>query len=663
MQRTPPPTKKTSKNTERPPPPPPSNPLGTPRLARPDPLARRRLADTAGNQPPLTASRTRGGAEAAPPGEGPPTEEGLTPEQQAAQEQEAAAEAAASAQAAGAAEKEPGVKTPKNSTTHDSDGDDDSPGKPDPPPFRRDNIFGAMSETVNIPTSDHDGDGVAVEVAEGRTEEFQGILSRRSYQARNLKRTSEDADKIYEKDDASTEDLLMLRDLLQTMNMCVANIEKYNAALLMLISQSRTNNKKFIDWSFRAVNSAIQQSRNIQVLLKQEDIEFRDESKGALPKVKLEKADNTLDATTIVEEGGGGGSKSDPTKMPKRDVLATIKFTGKPGADFRDFKENCIEIFGSNTYSYVTKFWCLKQVLPEKLQTQLAGYKKTQEGYSNFWTDLEESYGSNTAIKLEYLQKLKTLPEVTEQNGKISLSKLELHYTQVKACIRNLESVGMTGKRHHGSWCGEMSAKLPMSMSRVWAKKYAELEKDDAKDPVAEYMTFIKAELDGLRTVVTNYKVTTQTTTKSNSKPKASTEQTYYTSERGRGQNRGGSRGRGGRGRGGHSQGPSRSASGPTSSDNTPFVSKQPDFCYLCSKGQEKQKHHPHHCTKPDRAKGYVRVYEANACTACGNIGHHQDTCRTKKECPEEGCTYFHMKPLHQCTFMKHADWAAGKSK
>jgi len=204
-----------------------------------------------------------------------------------------------------------------------------------------------------------------------------------------------------------------------------------------------------------------------------------------------------------------------------------------------------------------------------------------------------------------------------------------------------------------------------MSLSRVWAKKYTELESDDTKDPVAEYMTFIKTELDGLRTVVTNYKVTTQTSTKSNnsSKPKASTEQTYYTSDRGRGQSRGGSRGRGGRGRGGHSQGPTRSTSGPTSSGNTAVVSKQPDFCYLCNKGQEKQKHHPHHCTNPDRARGYVRVYEADACTACGNIGHHQDTCKTKKECPEEGCTYFHMKPLHQCTFVKHADWVAGKSK
>ena len=52
---------------------------------------------------------------------------------------------------------------------------------------------------------------------------------------------------IYAQDEATTEDLLMLRDLLQTMNMYVANIEKYNAALLELISQSRANTMKFID--------------------------------------------------------------------------------------------------------------------------------------------------------------------------------------------------------------------------------------------------------------------------------------------------------------------------------------------------------------------------------------------------------------------------------
>ena len=155
------------------------------------------------------------------------------------------------------------------------------------------------------------------------------------------------------------------------------------------------------------------------------------------------------------------------------------------------------------------------------------------------------------------------------------------------------------------------------------------------------------------------------TANKTGTKPKATTskEQTYFTSERGRGQGRGGFRGRGGRGRGGQQQGATRSASAPQGSGNTAFVSKQPDFCYLCSKGQEKQKHHPHHCTKPDRAKGYARTYEADACTACGNIGHHMETCKTKKECPEDGCKFFHMKPLHHCTFLRHTDWVANKSK
>ena len=664
VDRTPPVKRQPTSSTPARPPPPPAGTSPARQPRPPAPLEQRRLFDSAGVPPGLQDSRLRSGrglGEAEQPG-GASALDTATDEEPGSEE--AAAAAAALLQAA-AADAEKVVPTPKNSTTYNSDEDQESAAKPSKPAFKKTTLPAAiMSDKIDIPDTEPDGKGLTVEVPQGTSEEFSGLLSRRNYQSRNLFKVCQDADNIYQQEEISTEDLLMLKDLLQQMNMHTEGVERYNAALLDLISQSKSNTKKFLDWSFRSLNQAAQQSRGIQVLLKQEDIEFEDKSKSALPKIKLEKTDNTLDATAIQKDDKD--TKADSTKMPKKDILETIKFTGKAGADYREFRENCNNIFGGTTYSYVTKFWCLKQVLPEKFHAQLAGYKKTAEGYGSFWTDMEESYGSNTAVKLEYQQKLKTLPEVTEQNGKISLIKLEQHYSQAKACIRNLESVGMTGKRNHATWCGEMSAKLPMSISRVWAKKYAEFDRDDSKDPVAEYLTFIKAELDGLRTVVTNYKVTTQTAAKTGTKPKTPPkEQTYFTSDRGRGQGRGGSRGRGGRGRGGKSQGPTRSASGTPGTGNagTTVVSKQPDFCYLCSKGQEKQKHHPHHCTQPDRARGYARTYEANACTACGNIGHHMETCRTKKECPEEGCSYFHMKPLHYCTFLKHTDWVANKSK
>ena len=493
-----------------------------------------------------------------------------------------------------------------------------------------------------------DNSTIEVEVQAEELQNFTVISAQRTERLSNAKELMKRIRTIVTKDEPTATDLAILQDKAQDLEREKQMVLKFNSAMVDCLDDSGEYDDMFLDWSHEIITNIDQWLRRSMQLLRRNGRELKD-----IP------LNTTLADVTVTEKGAvkesqvTTSSKPAQDKLPRKDVLESIKFLGT-NRDYHRWKTDALNLFGESTdYTYVSRFWCLKQCVPEKMVAMVASYESTQAGFTKFWADMEESYGSRADQKAQLVRELENLPSVPENNGRVSCPKLEEYYIKARKIIRELAVIGETGSANYRDWKPILNSKLPQKFAAEWNEKYEEIKKDkesdvtDDTDPIDEQLVFVKAKLDILRTTVTEYKTMESRLkpSQSNKNQKAKPEQNYAVSTRAqtKAKNSGGTGGFG----------------NPT---GKAVVSKNPEFCYLCNKGNKKESHHPKHCKKPEK-DSYARLYKASACSSCGNIGHTPKFCKNSHECnATDDCKFKHMAVLHNIKWLSYNDYKSNNS-
>ena len=333
--------------------------------------------------------------------------------------------------------------------------------------------------------------------------------------------------------------------------------------------------------------------------------------------------------------------------QPRKHELDRMKWDGSKQT-YANFKRLANQVLGPPHYTYLTRFTCLKEVLPDKQAKVMEAYPYDAKGYLDFWSYLDRTFQQKPENVSYWLNKLNYLKTVEESNGRVSLPQLEVFYTSLKLIISKLEENGRFGKDNHEEWKATITSKLPQSYSVVWNKKYKKivLEDDPTVDPIQEQLKFLEEELDILRISVSDFNMrktfNSDHNKKSKEKDKSKQEQSYATVTTGEG------------------KGKKKKKKGARGFGNEEYKSTAPSSCMLCD--ESNKKHHPKDCKKPAK-DAWSRLYAQKACGGCGNVGHGIYNCQSKTKCTKEGCTWHHLVNLHDIPFLKKKDWAAKQKK
>ena len=328
--------------------------------------------------------------------------------------------------------------------------------------------------------------------------------------------------------------------------------------------------------------------------------------------------------------------------QPKKYELERLKWDGSKQT-YSNFKKMATQVFGPKHYTYLTRFTCLREVLPDKQAKVLDSYPYDINGYNDFWSYLDRMFGQKTENVTYWLNKFNYLKPVEENNGRISLAQLETFYTSLKLIIAKLAENGKYGKDNHEEWKTTITAKLPQSIAMRWTREYQQIVAagDPRVDPIQRQLQFLEEEVNTLRIIVTDFNMRKSYNTdqkKAKDKEKAKQEQSYATIE-------GGNKGKKKKG---------------SAKSNEEYKSTAPPQCMLCD--ESNKKHHPKDCKKPAK-DAWSRLYAHKACGGCGNLGHGIYNCQSKSKCTKEGCTWQHLCNLHDIPFLKKKEWALKQKK
>lgn len=387
-------------------------------------------------------------------------------------------------------------------------------------------------------------------------------------------------------------------------------------------------------------------------LLRKGKVEINEDLNTTWPDATLGDEGNiVVGSKTKASTGRSTTVMTDPSKMPRNEHLEDIKFNGKKH-DYTRFKLQAKNLFGdSQLYTYVTKFKCLEKVLPDNLKRLAQSQLPTEEGYNQFWQDMDQSFG-DTRDTINYWQaQLKTLPtiQMVPTTGGVSVGKLESYYSSAKLIIRKLAEAGAHGndQHYHMQWMPKLTAHLPPLITVEWWGKYEAMKDDKTKNPIDEYFSYIKTRwLDNSRYAAQAYQQLqnelpqkpAKNGNSNNAKP-VKYEQGFTT--------------------GTQNQKPVKPAD---------YASTPAKHCYLCIPSGTSTdppppayKHEPKHCKNAPKEDAYARCYKAKGCVACGNHGHIMYHCQNRKKCDIENCEWEHMKSLHNCKYLSYANFRQKK--
>ena len=342
--------------------------------------------------------------------------------------------------------------------------------------------------------------------------------------------------------------------------------------------------------------------------------------------------------------------------------LELIKFKGNL-EDFSRYKSAAQDLFGrydSSLISYIRKFSYLKQTLPDKDQKRLLGYQQSEDGYNNFWADLEISYGSKSDAVFYWKRKLASIHKVaTSGDGKIKLFSFRTHYEEAKIVLRHLNEHGKNGKQNHEEYLPLLTGKLDQGTAIEWGFHYVRENLKNSKEDVLQlYLDWIKAKLDVMTISNNDFKIANplanQKASTSNGNgagkkievnktsvvPSVEVNKTVASGASGRG--------------GSKNSRPSGGA--PKVIKNVeckkcPFHLNKPHVLTQCPDfGNPKELWHKFYAYK-----------DGPICQCCLRCGHLASKCPTKKACGKNGCKRAHHQKLHKAcedeNFLKFADW------
>ena len=492
------------------------------------------------------------------------------------------------------------------------------------------------TQIIQLVEKNEDGERVEynLEIDSDDKDKMNSLVS--TYEAKNEEGNYflQSARDVMAKAPMSNADYMTLKDKLTTLELLKRSQEKIVAAIGTLIAT--TSLEEFIKFSLlSSTRYEIVMRKGYQLLkLKNFDI-------SSIP-LNTTWADTTLDATGQIQVTTPKTSATaDSTKRPRKEDLESIKFQGTKH-DYQRYKESAFDLFGnSKVYTWITKFNCLKATLPDNMKGRVESYFMTEDGFSEFWTDMDQSFGQKKDTIAYWQRQMEALAPVPINNSMVSLPKLEEFYDKTKKIVRKLTEAGAEGSKWHITWNTTLSAKLPQVMAVKWRPLYNNIKDTPGTDPIMEFLRFVKKELDILRDVVTDFKLAQHTNPQKTKKKDSQKQEQNYAVSTGQ---------------------PNKKQK---AKDNKPkeYKSQNPPYCYLClpqgasTDPVDKQyKHHPKDCKTP-KEDAYNRVYKMKACSSCGNLQHTYSTCQKRKKCPEQGCNFEHMKSLHSAKYVSFQDF------
>ena len=535
-----------------------------------------------------------------------------------------------------------------------SDPEDNSP----PPSSTSENDQGdlldeeAIMDNQKAVTIRGQQDPVNVNILDGKGDLWDRLMVQRSAGDFITSGSAQEISRVYALiPNVPRNDAHKIATILSSFNVQYNNIRKVDAGLKELLAdeQSYRTFRKFSTDKLMDMEDTIDKGQRIL-----QSSEIKDTGDPSLdetlkvisPKVTIDDTSGAVNMASTTRSSARSRRDSDGEgrsyDQPKKYELERLKWNGSKQT-YSNFKKLATQVLGPVHYTYLTRFSCLKEVLPDSQIKVMESYAHDARGYQAFWDYLDRTFEQKTENVNYWLNKLNHLKGVEENNGRISLSQLENFFTSLKLIISKLEENGKYGKDNHEEWKTTIGAKLPQSISMAWQKKYKKLvnEADPLVDPIQKQLEFLEEEVDYLRVVVTDFNMrksyNTDQSKKAKDKEKAKQEQTYATVTT-----------EGGKGKKKKKKGAKKG--------NEEYKSTAPASCMLCD--DPNKKHHPKDCKKPAK-DAWSRLYTHKACGGCGNIGHGIYSCQSKTKCTKDGCTWHHMVNLHDIPFVKKKEWTA----
>ena len=176
-------------------------------------------------------------------------------------------------------------------------------------------------------------------------------------------------------------------------------------------------------------------------------------------------------------QGGRGEAK-----LPK---LSLPVFTGdiKKWTEFHDLFQAMVHKL---SVPDITKFSYLKSVLGGEAKAAIEGLALTASNYATALELLEERFGRKEQITFAHIQDL--LAVTVPDNP--SVSELWAVYNEIKAHIRSLEALGISGEQYGVLLTPIILTRLPADLRMEWARGGAGKEADQA-----HLMTFLQEEI------------------------------------------------------------------------------------------------------------------------------------------------------------------------
>lgn len=482
------------------------------------------------------------------------------------------------------------------------------------------------------------GDDLTVTLKPGKMEDFKKNSALYNTAVRRITNETQEARLVYEKPAPNSLDLLTLKDSVRRLTTEFATMMRLAREMKAMVI--RADLSKYQAYTNKDIHKIQDNLGLANAMLEENNIDITDFSQlqtnatlgaGAAANVTLGP---NVSATTT--------SRANRDRGPRNDESISIMFKGTK-VDYARYKMEFMDLVGDHSeISAVTKFRHLKLSLPPHIIPQLGVYLHDDDGFKKFWDYMDQTYASKSDGVWHWLNEMKRLPYVQEKNGIIKSYQFHNFYLKANEVIAKLSELGMTGSDNHLTWNATLSNKLPFSMAMKWNVKYREIKNKVGEDPVAAFLQFVEAEVNNCRDVANNYKNDppppkdkngSGNGTGNGNKNGQKQEQVYLAHD------------------GGAKKNPPSGGPGAT------VKSTNPDHCYLCSKGDKKEKHHPRNCPSPYKTDAFKRCYKAGACISCLNLQHRSDKCPQKVVCGIDNCTFRHNRKLHGCTYISSSDY------